>query len=414
MFYHETHTATRKVIQRAHERKARPLKKCRKLSKEACHHRPDCRYSEKKQKCTKSKGHKPAPIIKAIHDVPLISDLNKSHIAKLNPKAYIAQTPMDIYLKHILAKQCKKRTYVLPTIGLAKGTLMRTHAKWLDQVCESYSTVLLPIVHDSHHSLLMLKRSETHIVYFADSLKPSLQGDYYVPKALSDYFVKRNQGAPIKWVNLHSPLQIDNNCGMHTMQNCEMLCLHSGAKNINLATLLGEHGKGNNVNYLRKCMQDLMRRVNADQIDLGNIRPFLHNTTKPVPNPSHQYVLLQDALQRIVIEEDSEKYQAIVIGSNVNKEVHNANNPHIIPASSLNNKTKAWMIVDVVDGHQSEFQRMEAPAMATHIYILVILGRNWMDMERETMRFSYPAFELKRTHERAHESRYIFEVKKNK
>ena len=393
-------------------------KKCRKLSKEACHHRPDCRYSKKKQQCkkrTKPKGDKPAPIVKEIHDVPLISDLNTSHITTLNPKVCIAQTPIDIYLKHILAKQRKKRTYVLPTIGLAGGKLMRTHERWLDQVCVSYSTVLLPIVHDGHYSLLVLKRSEPHIVYFADSLvKHSFHGDYHVPKALSDYLVKRNQGAPIKWMNLHSPMQINNNCGIHTMQNCEMVYHHSDVTNMNLATLLGEHGNNDNVNYLRTCMQDLMRRVEDNRIDLGKIHPFLHNTKKPVPNPKHQYVLLQDIMQKLEKNIQGDR-EAIVIGSNLNKVVpkqKKAKNTHIIPASSPNSKKKAWMIVDVVDGHRSEFQRMEAPGMATHIYILVILGRNWMDMERETMRLSYPALKLQKKREMPQESRYIFEMKK--
>ena len=38
-------------------------------------------------------------------------------------------------------------------------------------------------------------------------------------------------------------------------------------------------------------------------------------------------------------------------------------------------------VLDIVDGYQSEFQRMDAPGMATHVYVLLILGRTWMDME---------------------------------
>ena len=97
-----------------------------------------------------------APNVSGISDAPLLSDLDSEHITSLNPSGYIAQTPMDIYLKYILAKQGNTQIYVLPTLGLAEKPL-RSHERWLDKACK-YPIALLPIVHDGHHSLLALKR----------------------------------------------------------------------------------------------------------------------------------------------------------------------------------------------------------------------------------------------------------------
>ena len=290
---------------------------------------------------------------------------------------------MDLYLRYILAKQDNKQIYVLRTHGLG-GELSESHKVWLNKASK-HPIVLVPIVHHGHYSLLALKRSQPHIVYFADSLKPNLHGEYRVPADLKSYLIKRNHGNPIQWMNLHSPLQVCNNCGIHVLQNCEMVYYHGDVENVDLDTLLGEHGAGENVNHLRMCIQDLMCRVQANWIKLGNIPPFLRNTRKPVPRPGHKPVLLQAVLQWQLDDWDT-----LVIGSNVYKDVYETNDPHINAASRPWKDTKANIVVDVVDGYQSEFQRMEAPGMATDTYVLLILGRTWMDMEPGYIMFHTP------------------------
>ena len=323
-----------------------------------------------------------ATSVKEISDAPLLSDLDSEHITSLNPSGYIAQTPMDIYLKYILAKQGNTQIYVLPTLGLAEKPL-RSHERWLDKACK-YPIALLPIVHDGHHSLLVLKRSQPHIVYFADSLtKSKFHGEYYVPDGLMPYLEKRNHGDPIQWMNLRSPHQTCNNCGMHVLQNCEMVYYQGDVENMDLAILLGQHGESGNVNHLRVCIQDLMCRVQGNRIKLDHIGPFLRNTKKPLLIPSHQPVLLQEIIQKHI-----GKWDVVVIRNKGHKDLisqlSKRNNPNITiyTANELDETNmEVHTVLDIVDGYQSEFQRMDAPGMATHVYVLLILGRTWMDME---------------------------------
>ena len=367
----------------------RKLKPCHEITRQTCHRRPDCRYNKQTRRCEQNSDEdteEEAQHARSDEDTEeeeqhsdearLIDELNSSHIASLNPKAHIAQTLMDIYLRYILAKQGNPQIYVLPTLGISgAGGLLRSHVLWLDQAC-TYPIALLPIVHDGHHSLLVLKQSQTHIVYYANSLKSALRGPYHVPEELMSYLVDRNHGTPIQWMNLDSPQQICNNCGIHVLQNCEMVYYHGEVEKVKLKTLLGAHGAGENVNHLRMCMQDLMCRLQDNWIELGGIRPFLRNTRKPVPKPGHKPVLLQDIIHNVIGKQDT-----IVIETTVHKEFNKKSNPNITTTKKVREKMQVHTVVDIVDGHKSEFQRMHAPGMATDIYILLILGRNWMDME---------------------------------